>query len=516
MTTNTKKFAWLVLLLTAGLTFGCGGAKKGAKGGDDVEVGADGKPIISKEAREDFDKAAAAYKEAAKAGWNEKNCEKVAEKFADVAKEHGKLPEAMYNVGVVWRDCGDMKKAKAAFEKTLKAHPKNQLSMTHLAIIELEAGNQVAAEKWIKDAVGAGRNALEAVPAYTLAGALLREKAKKGDSEAYGKAQRSLRTALAIDSKYIAALFQLAMLYFDIAVQEKKPSYLTLASLVCAQAVKLDPEYAPVYYAMARIHLQKDELVKALNMFEQAFQKDSTMFESYMAFGAINLNFRGYEAAKMAFENAIRLKPKNYDAHMGLGVALRGLQDYEGAKAEYKKAAEIDPKRTDYIFNLGLLEMDYINDGSPAGYEKASKVFEKFLGKATAAHKKSPCGKKAKRCKKKSWYQKAEARIAACKDAADKIREAEKEMAELAKLQAEQEKAQKEIEEQMKKAKELEQKEAAGEAAKGAAVDEAALDAELDAEDDAAEAKAKEEAAAKKAEEEAKKAEEETEGEGGE
>jgi tetratricopeptide (TPR) repeat protein len=507
----SKNLVWLVPILAAALLFGCGGAKKDAKGGGDVEVGADGKPIISKEARKDFDKAAAAYKAAAKEGWNEKNCEKVTEKFQDVADEHGNLQEAMYNVGVTWRDCGKMDKAKKAFEKTLKAHPKNQLSMTHLAIIELEAGNQVKAEKWIKDAVSAGRNTLEAVPAYTLAGALLREKAKKGDAEAYGKAQRSLRTALAIDAKYIAALFQLAMLYFDIAVQENKPSYLTLASLVCGQAVKLDPEYAPVYYAMARIHLQKDELVKALNMFEQAFQKDSSMFESYMAFGAINLNFRGYESAKMAFENAIRLKPKSYDAHMGLGVALRGLQDFEGAKAEYKKAAEIDAARTDYIFNLGLLEMDYTNDGTPAGYEKASKVFEKFLGKATTTHKKSPCKKKVKKCKKKSWYQKAEARIAACKDAAVKIREAEKEMAELEKLAAQQAKAEKEMEEQLKKAEELAKKEAAGEAAKGEAVDEAALEAELDAEDDAAEKKAKEEADAKKAKEEAEKEEEEEE-----
>lgn len=512
MSKNTKNFAWLVAILAAALAFGCGGAKTGSKSGNDTKIGEDGKPIISAEARADFDKAAAAYKEAAKEGWNEKNCEKVADKFQSVADDHGNLAEAMYNVGVVWRNCDNMSKAKTAFEKTLKVHKDNQLSMTHLAIMELEAGNTDAAEKWIKEAVSAGRNTVEAVPAYTLAGQLLREKAKQGDNEAYMKAQRSLRTALAIESKHIPALFQLAMLYYDIAVQEKKPSYLTLASLVCAQAIKLDPEYAPVYYAMAKIHIHKNELVKALNMYEQAFQKDPNMFEAYMAFGAINLNFRGYESAKMAFENAIRLKSQNYDAHMGLGVALRGLEDFEGAKAEYKKAAEINPARTDYIFNLGLLEMDYTNDGTPAGYEKAAKVFEQFLEKATAEHKKSPCGPKEKRCKEKSWYEKAEARIASCKKAIEQIKEAEREMAEMAKLQAEQEKAQKEMEEQMKKAEELAKKEAAGEAAAGEAVDEAALDAELAAEEEAEEAKVKEEAAAKEEE----KKEDKGDAEGGE
>jgi tetratricopeptide (TPR) repeat protein len=510
MITKSKNLVWLVPILAGLLAFGCGGAKKDGKTSGDVEVDEDGNPIISAEAREDFDKAAKAYKAAAKEGWNEKNCEKVAEEFEEVADDHGGLAEAMYNVGVVWRNCDQMDKAKAAFEKTLKKHPKNQLSMTHLAILELEKGNTDKAEKWIKDAVAAGRNALEAVPAYTLAGQLLREKAKKGDSEAYSKAQRSLRTALAIEAKYIAALFQLAMLYYDIAVQEKKPSYLTLASLVCGQAIKLDPEYAPIYYAVAKIHLQKDELVKALTAFETAFKKDPNMYEAYMAFGAINLSFRGYESAKMAFENATRLKPKNYDAHMGLGVALRGLNDYEGAKAEYKKAADIDPARTDYIFNLGLLEMDYTNDGTPEGFEKAAKVFEKFIAKANAEHKKSPC-KRKKRCKEKSWVEKAEERIALCKKNAEQIREAEREMAELEKLAAEQAKQAKELEEQQKKAEELAKKEAAGEAAAGEAVDEAALEAELAAEEEAAKTKAEEEKAAKEAEEKA-----EGEGEGGE
>jgi tetratricopeptide (TPR) repeat protein len=511
MIKNTKSIVWLVPILAAALAFGCGGAKKDAKGSGELEVDEDGKPIISKEAREDFDKAAAEYKKAAKEGWNEKNCEKVAEEFEEVADDHGGLAEAMYNVGVVWRNCGKMDKAKGAFEKTLKKHPKNQLSMTHLAIIELEKGNTEKAEKWIKDAVAAGRNTLEAVPAYTLAGQLLREKAKQGDKEAYSKAQRSLRTALAIEAKYIAALFQLAMLYYDIAVAEKKPSYLTLASLVCGQAIKLDPEYAPVYYAVAKIHLQKDELVKALTAFETAFKKDPNMYEAYMAFGAINLSFRGYESAKMAFENATRLKPKNYDAHMGLGVALRGLNDYEGAKAEYKKAAEIDPGRTDYIFNLGLLEMDYTNDGTPAGFRKAAKVFKQFIDKAQPGHKKSPC-KKKKKCKKKSWVEKAEARIKLCEKNAVAIEEAEKEMAELEKMAAEQAKQMKELEEQQKKAEELAKKEAAGEAAAGEAVDEAALEAELAAEDEAAKAKDEEEKAAKEAE---KKAEEEEGGEEG-
>jgi tetratricopeptide (TPR) repeat protein len=505
MNGNGKNIIRLAGVLAAAFAISCGGAKGtvGGKAGGEGKVGDDGKPIISKEAREDFDKVVVAYNEAAKAGWNEENCNSVANKFKKIAEGHGDMAEAMYDVGVVYRNCKMRDKAVAAFNATLAKHPQHQQSLTYLAVMDLEDGKEDEAEAKLKEAILAGRNTLEAVPAYTVAATMQRARAKKGDQEAWKKAQTNLRTALAIDSKYMPALYQLAMLYYDIAVELKKPSYLTLASLVFAQAQKLDPEFAPIYHALGLIDMEKNELVEANKAFEMAFTKDPNMFEAYMSFGAINLNFRGYDAAKMAFEKAIALRPTNYDAHMGLGVAARGLGDFALARTEYNKCAEIDPARTDYLFNLALLTMDYENDGTPAGFQKAQKAFEDFMAKATEAHKIDPDGPKGP---KLSLYEKAQKRIETCKQAVVDIAEAEKEMAELQKLQAENEKAQKEMEEQMKKAAELAKQEESGAAAptEGAAVDEAAIDAELDAEAAASEAQAKAEADAKKAEDAAK------------
>jgi tetratricopeptide (TPR) repeat protein len=497
---NRKNIIRIAGILAAAFAIGCGGAKgtgggkSGGGGGGD-----DGKPVISKEAREDFDKVAAAYKEAAKAGWNEQSCNAIADKFKSVADDHDGMTEAMYNVGVVYRNCKMRDKAIAAFKATLAKHPQHQPSLTHLAVYDLEDGKETDAEAKLKEAILAGRNTMEAVPAYTVAATMQRDRAKKGDQEAWKKAQTNLRTALAIDSKYMPALYQLAMLYYDIAVELKKPSYLTLAMLVFGQAQKLDPEFAPIYHTLGLIDMEKNELVEANKAFELAFTKDPTMFEAYMSFGAINLNFRGYEAAKMAFEKAVALRPTDYDAHMGLGVAARGLGDFALARTEYNKCAEISPARTDYLFNLALLTMDYENDGTPAGFQKAQKAFEDFIAKATEVHKLDPDGPKGPRI---SLVEKAQKRIDTCKRAIVDIAEAEKEMAELKKLQEDQAKQQAEMEAQMKKAAELEKQEASGATApaSGEAVDEAAIDAELDAEAAAAEAKAKEEAAAKKAE----------------
>jgi tetratricopeptide (TPR) repeat protein len=458
-----KRFFGICLMLLAASVLGCGGAqRRGSDKKEGVTIDAKtGERKISKKARNDFADAVEKYKAAEAAGWSADSCQSAAKAFQKVQDKYG-LIEAAYNVGVIYRSCGMMDKAREAFNNTLKKDPKHQLSMTHLAVMDLEAGNENRAEEMLRKAVGAGQSALEAVPAYVNAATILRNRGKKSKSdEAFKKAEMNLRRALAIDSKYMPALYQLAMLYLDQAVVKNKSSMLTLAMLVCSQGIKLNPEYGPIYHVYGMVLLQKNRLVDALKAFETAFQKDPKLFASYMNFGAINLNFRGYQEAKAAFEKAIALKPSSYEAHIGLGVALRGLGDFNGAKAEYKKASEINPKRTDYIFNVGVLEMDYLNPGTVEGYNKAKRVFQKFLSQANDHHREDPDGKGPLL----SWVEKAQNRVKKCDENMKMIKEAEREMKEMEKLAAEQAKREAEMKAAMEKAKELEAKEAEGAAA---------------------------------------------------
>lgn len=502
MTIQKTIFHNLTLLLVAASLMACGGSKPGTKSGGDVQA-ANGKP--SKEAKEDFQKVADEFKAMEQSGWTAENCEKMVAHFEEVASDHG-MADAAFNVGVVYDKCGKQDKAREAFQNTINKFgnnlPAKQRSIGYLAYLDVKDGNENASEQKLRECVGLGRNTMEAVPCYTIAATILRKRATEGDKEAWAKAQKNLRTALAIDAKYMPALYQLAKLYYAIAVTLNKDSYLTLATLVVDQAKKTDPEFAPIYLVLGQILLQKNELVEALKAFERAFEKDPNFFEAYMAFAAINLNFRGYEDAKKAFERAVALKPNDYDAHMGLGVAARGLGDYKLARSEYQKASEIDKSRTDYIFNLGVLEMDYENQGSPAEYEKAAAVFEKFIKHATEMHKKDPDGKGPQI----SWVAKAEKRIENARKAVEQIKEAEKQMEEMKRLAEEQAKREAEMAEMARQAEELAKKEAEGQQAKAEEVDEAAIEKELAAE----EAKKKEEAKAEKdAEKEAEVANEE-------
>lgn len=503
-----NRFLGVSVLTAAIFMIACGGPKS-ASPKTTPKLDERGKEILSKQAQEDFLKVTEEFKAAEKTGWDKSSCDKLVKHFKDVATEYG-MADAAFNIGVVYERCGQMDKAREAFQNTLskfgKAISTKQRCISYLAYIDIKEGNVASAEEKLREAVGMGRNTIEAVPAYTMASTILRNRAIDGDKEAWGKAQKALRTALAIDAKYMPALYQLARLYYSIAVEMDKESYLTLASLVVDQAQKTDPEFAPIYLVLGQIFLEKNELVEALKAFERAFQKDASFYEAYMSFGAINLNFRGYSDAKKAFEKAVALKPGSYDAHMGLGVAARGLGDLALARTEYQKASEIDKSRTDYIFNLGVLEMDYENKGSVAEYKRAQSVFEKFIKHATEAHKKDPDGKRGPQV---SWVDKAEARIENCKRAVKQIKEAEKAMAEMKKLQEEQAKREKEMAELAKQAEELAKKEAEGAAAGAEKVDEGAIEKELAAEEAKKKEDAKAEEKVKKAEEDAKKAEDE-------
>jgi tetratricopeptide (TPR) repeat protein len=496
------------------LALGCGGTTGSSKTVKKPTIDASGQVVVSQQAKEEFNKSASEFKEALKTGLNSSNCDQMASHFDKLARKHG-IPDAAFNVGVVYDKCGKNKKARSTFEDVLKNYkehiPTQQRALTYLAYLDIKDGNISDAESKLKQAVGLGRNTLEAVPAYTMAATILRKKAMNGDKASWGKCQKALRTALAIDAKYMPALYQLSRLYYSIAVTLNKKSYLTLASLVVDQAKKTDPEFAPVYLVLGQILLQKNELVEALKAFEKAFKIDPRFYEAYMSFAAINLNFRGYEEAKMAFQKAVELRPDNYDAHMGLGVAARGLGDYAMAKSEYKKASEIDKARTDYIFNLGVLEMDYEDKGSTtaemvAAYDKAAAIFEKFIKHATPEHKIDPDGKRGPQL---SWVAKAKARIKTAHDAKKQILEAEKQMAELQKLAEEQKKREIEQAKLAKQAEELAKKEAEGAKAAAADIDEAQIEKELAAEEAAKEKdaeKAKEEQKSKeKAAEEAEK-----------
>src|SRR5690606_11977537 len=167
-----------------------------------------------------------------------------------------------------------------------------------------------------------------------------------------------------IDDGYQPAFNQLALYYLELAkqravtkkgrkgskVSQADVQQLELAALVCSQAIRKDPSYAPIHNTAGLIQVELQNINGAVQEFQTAIRLDPTFFEAQMNFAAINLSFRGFKAAEEAYRAALKIQPDDYDARLGLALAIRGQIDdanfdqyVAAAQAELDHAKKIAP-----------------------------------------------------------------------------------------------------------------------------------------------------------------------------
>jgi len=455
MRTHSKK---LVLIAAILLAVGCNGKKNGTTpqgGGGGNDLGGGGgtdlvsaprprKRRLSKKAKKAFKKAKkdlqAVLKGVASRGgkWTIRECRRVAEAFADIARdnagERDAVAQARFNEGVAWSKCNDDDKAREAYRAALSANPRYAPAKVNMAEYYARQGNVGAAWTTFLQAFLQAPEDLDAN--YNLA-VLLEKKARRGEpaperlkafwrrlhfepSTAGDVAELHLRMVLAKSSAgktmraatlNLKAYSLLALLYYQQSKRRRYRAKLTLAALVLKEALKVlkrdsvkgkfckDPE-RPTAFDVAvgqlrnitgLILLRKRRLVEAMYRFEAALKCNANFVEAHMNRAAIALGFRGYWIAHDSFQRVLRMQPRNLDATIGLGVAYRGIatdQDprsrkhsrdewYKLAIAQYKKALSINPNATDAIFNLGNLYMDYMNK-----IDEAERWYKQYLSKS--------------------------------------------------------------------------------------------------------------------------------------
>jgi len=99
---------------------------------------------------------------------------------------------------------------------------------------------------------------------------------------------------------------------------------LELAALVCSQAIRKNPNYAPIHNTAGLIQNELGQVNGAVGEFATAAKLDPKFFEAQMNYAAVNLGFRGFEQAQAAYTKALAMRPNDYDAHLGMALALRG------------------------------------------------------------------------------------------------------------------------------------------------------------------------------------------------
>ena len=416
---------WSVLALSALATvLGCGG------GGPEPETpvgkarAAAPAVAVSQAAESRFNQALDAFNAHDKAGdWSDPVCSEVAKTFEAAASEQkgGSLPAATYNAGLAYQRCGDDKDAKTHFQQALAEDSKNSYSRAQLALYQYKTdNNEDAAIAALQQAVLDAQ--FQNVPALTDLAMfqMQRDSAEGGqgckdDAEC---AKQNLQRALAIDDGYMPAFNQLALLYFQVAkkragavkssrkgrsmatnasiAKRADVQQLELAALVCSQAIRKNPSYAPIHNTAGLIQNELGQINGAVAEFAQAAKLDPHFFEAQMNYAAVNLSFRGFEQAQGAYQKALEMRPNDYDAHLGLALALRGQindsnydKEVAAVQGELDACKKIDEARPDVYYNEGILTQEYKakagggKDATTVALNQAKGIFQKFVDRAS-------------------------------------------------------------------------------------------------------------------------------------
>jgi tetratricopeptide (TPR) repeat protein len=422
---NFAKSVLAMGLLVAGVvSSGCGGGKEPETPADKASTGpAAAAPVVDKQAQDKFNGALDAFNAHDKvADWNDAACADVAGQFDAAASQQksGKLPEATYDAGLAYQRCDDEKDAKAHFEKALQEDPKFHYARAELALYAYKVDNNEdnaisALQQAVLDAQFQNVPALVNLAMFQMV----------RDSDASGSdckndmecAKKNLQRALALDDAYMPAFNQLAQYYFQQAKkragQVKSSRHgrhmstnaamskradvqqLELAALVCSQALRKNPNYAPIHNTAGLIQNELGQVNGAVQEFATAAKLDPRFFEAQMNYAAVNLSFRGFEQAQAAYKKALEMHPNDYDAHLGLALALRGQindSNYDtqvaAVQSELDTCKKVDPNRPDVFYNEGILTQEYKakaggdKDKTIAALTQAKTIFQSFVDKA--------------------------------------------------------------------------------------------------------------------------------------
>jgi tetratricopeptide (TPR) repeat protein len=437
MERNMRTISGLAAVVALVAAVGCGGGSSSGPAARD----ASGKTLtdskgnaVSVEAANKFKAGLEAMVQHDKANdWNEASCKATADMFLDAAKEQGDktFAEALYNAGLAYQRCRNVAEAKKHFEEVLQKDSKFHAARVQVALYNFaESG-----ERDVDRAIAEVRQAAVVDAQYKNVEALVHLALlymKRGNNVADGdgpndfqRAKRYIQSALAVDDGFMPAFNQLAIYYLETAkqkagrqtgkrvatsgVKEKKidTQALELAALVCSQAIRKNPNYAPVYNTLGMIHVELGNLNSAVQSFNSARRLDPSFYEAQMNFAAVNLQFRGFEQAEDAYRAALKMRPNDYEGRLGLALALRGQIDdsnfdkmVAAAAAELEAAKKIAPDRAETYYNEAILTQEYKAKSGGKGAEpalmQAKGLFGQFIQKAGSSPEFADASKRAK------------------------------------------------------------------------------------------------------------------------
>jgi len=120
------------------------------------------------------------------------------------------------------------------------------------------------------------------------------------------------------------------------------------------KAIEIEPS-GIVYYKIAQIYQEKNELQLALQNYEEAILLDTSIQDIFYFRGNINYKLKNFKQALQDFSTAINLSPNDYNNLFYRALTYENISDIQNAIADYTKAISISSQNYEAYLNRGKL-----------------------------------------------------------------------------------------------------------------------------------------------------------------
>jgi tetratricopeptide (TPR) repeat protein len=178
-----------------------------------------------------------------------------------------------------------------------------------------------------------------------------------------------------------------AKIYTELGMIYIAQKRLELAQLVLTKALELDGKDPAVFNALAILAMRQGKAQDAFDDFDHAVSLDASYIDARFNKASVLLDAGDYQRAKVELAAIVEKRPDDYAAQVALGVADRGLKDFPEAKRVWERVIKDAPTRgnarADALFDLSLLEIDFMNDPT-----SGKVTLERYLQEAPSGHAK--------------------------------------------------------------------------------------------------------------------------------
>ncbi len=143
-------------------------------------------------------------------------------------------------------------------------------------------------------------------------------------------------------------------------------NFYTEATNFFANALQLQPDYAPAYAAMGNLLLAQGDVEAVAKMYAEAETVDLDLItaKQYNDLGIACIRQHKLDEAIAHFQTAIQIQPDYADAHCNLGNTYLQQENLREAIICFQEALSIDPNFEEVYYNLGtsLAKLDRLDE----------------------------------------------------------------------------------------------------------------------------------------------------------